>query len=463
MKLARVGRAKMPKALKLKNILGPSFILLGLGLGSGELILWPYMSANYGLGIIWGAVLGISFQFFLNMEIERYTLIKGESIFVGLSRKFGRLSPIWFILSTLIPWMWPGIILSCAVILVTTFGGLDSKVLAILLLLLIGVILTLGPVIYKTQEWFQRNLILIGVPIIFLLAVILADFNDWQSLAWGIIGRGDGYWFFPEGMSLLGFLGAFAYSGAGGNLNLAQSFYIKEKGYGMGKYGGKITSILTGKKEHMTLTGKTFSLTRENLKRFNDWWRIINQEHALVFWVTGAITIMLLSLLSFSTVHLNTGGVEGIGFLFEEAKIIGIRTLPFFGIIFLVLSSLMLFSTQLSVMDATSRIMSENLVIMDQKRFKIKNLAIYYYVFLWVLIALGVGIVAIGFEQPLRLVVIGAALNAVSMLIYSAAVLYLNLTNLDRKLRPSALRVGMMLAEIGFFCLFCFMTLKQGV
>jgi len=56
--------AMMPRAPKLKKILGPSFVLLGLGLGSGELILWPYLTAHWGLGILWGALLGISFQFF---------------------------------------------------------------------------------------------------------------------------------------------------------------------------------------------------------------------------------------------------------------------------------------------------------------------------------------------------------------------------------------------------------------
>ena len=75
----------LPKAVSLKNIIGPSFILLGLGLGSGEVILWPYLASNYGLGIIWGAVFGITFQFIMNMEIERYALARGESVFVGLA------------------------------------------------------------------------------------------------------------------------------------------------------------------------------------------------------------------------------------------------------------------------------------------------------------------------------------------------------------------------------------------
>ena len=70
-----------------------------------------------------------------------------------------------------------------------------------------------------------------GVPFIFVLTLILAKGSDWISLAQGLIGNGDGYWFLPVGIPLASFLGAFAYAGAGGNLNLAQSFYVKEKGY----------------------------------------------------------------------------------------------------------------------------------------------------------------------------------------------------------------------------------------
>src|SRR3989338_8356563 len=91
-------KKEFPQAPALRKLIGPSFLLLGLGLGSGELILWPYLTSNYGLGIMWGALLGITFQFFMNMEIERYALVRGESIFVGYARKTKWL-PIWFILS----------------------------------------------------------------------------------------------------------------------------------------------------------------------------------------------------------------------------------------------------------------------------------------------------------------------------------------------------------------------------
>ena len=460
MKIGKLGLARLPRAPKLKKILGPSFVLLGLGLGSGELVLWPYLTAHWGLGILWGALLGISFQFFLNMEIERWALVNGESVFVGLARKFGRWIAGWFILSTIVPWIWPGIILSSAEVMAEVFGG-DRRMVALIMLGLIGAILTLGPVIYKTEEALQKWLIIIGVPIIVVLAIALSKIADWQSLGEGLVGIGDGYNWLPQGLPFLSFLAAFAYSGAGGNLNLAQSFYIKEKGYGMGKYGSKITSILTGKKEKMKLEGKTFTISPLNLKRFKNWWRVVNWEHGLIFWLTGFVTIAMLALLSYVTVHGSGGTIEGIGFLVEEAKVIGLRTMPIVGVVFLLIVGAMLFSTQLSVFDATSRIMSENLIIMDKKRFGIEKLPKFYYLFLWTQIILAMIVVIVGFGQPIGLVILAAGLNAVAMLIYGIVVLWMNTSSLKKELRPSRLRVVIMGIVIGFLALFCVMTLKS--
>jgi hypothetical protein len=112
---------ELPKPLPFSKLIGPSFIILGLGLGSGELILWPNLVSKFGMGIIWGAILGVTFQFFMNMEIERYALAHGESVFIGFARKLRWLS-IWFILSTFIPWIWPGIATASATIIGSLFG-----------------------------------------------------------------------------------------------------------------------------------------------------------------------------------------------------------------------------------------------------------------------------------------------------------------------------------------------------
>lgn len=420
---------------RFRTMLGPSIVLLGLGLGSGELILWPYLASNFGLGIIWAAVVGITFQFFMNMEIERYTLIKGESIFVGYAKYF-RLAPYWFIFSTFISWSWPGIIASSAKIIASIFGIVRFQFLAIGLLILIGLILTLGPKIYKTVERFQKTLIMISLPIILILTLIIARWADWQALGRGLIGIGDGYSFLPKGLPLFTFLGAFAFAGAGGNLNLAQSLYIKEKGYGM-CYGTKgITSVLHKKSEKIDLAGQTFSITDENLNRFKKWWRLINLENFLAFLLTGAFTIILLALLSYSSTKGFTSNLQGIHFITNEATEISKLISPFLGYLFLAIVGVTLFACQLTILDSTSRIMSENVVIIRDNI----HLAKAYYLILWLQIIAGIIIFLIGYTDPLQLVVTGAVINALAMFIHVGATYLLNKKTLHGELHPSSIR-----------------------
>ncbi|MBI2010307.1 MAG: Nramp family divalent metal transporter [Candidatus Chisholmbacteria bacterium] len=452
-------KANLPSPPKLRQLIGPSFIVLGLGLGSGELILWPYLTSNFGLGIIWGAVLGITFQFFMNMEIERYALVNGESIFVGFARK-ARWLPLWFLASTFFPWIWPGIIGSAAAIGGSVIG-LDanhSHYLAIALLIIIGLILSLGPVLYKIQEKLQMWFIILGAPAIFILAILFATPTDWGALAQGVIGRGDGYLFLPAGIPLASFLAALAYSGAGGNLNLAQSYYIREKGYGMGKFMGRITSLLTGKKETLKVSGVTFNPEGNDLSDFKKWWRLINLEHLFVFLIAGMATILLLGLLAFSTTYGLAGTEQGINFVILEAQIIGLRFFPFLGKIFLIIVSLMLFATHLSVLDATSRILAENIILLASHKFKAENLRPLFYTVLWVQIFTGIIIFLFGIREPLTLLTISAVLNAVAMFAHLGLTLWLNTTSLHESLKPSLFRRLAMATAFIFFGAFSLVT-----
>ena len=461
MNLAPLGKKDLPNPLPLAKLIGPSFIILGVGLGSGELILWPYLSSNFGLGIIWAAVLGITFQFFINMEIERYTLATGESIFVGLTRVFGKFSPGWFIATTLIPWMWPGIAAASATVFAKALGFTYSGIFGVIVLILIGVLYSLGKIVYKTQESIQKAIILVGVPFIFIVTLYFAKGADWSALILGIFGKGEGFNFIPKDLPYATFLAALAYAGAGGNLNLAQSLYIKEKGYGMGKYSGRITNIFKGVKEDISLEGNTFENNPENIKKFKIWWRRINIEHGLVFWLTGAFTMLLLSLLAYTTVYGVKGVESSINFVIFEAGVIGSKTVSFLGSFFLIMAGIMPFGTQFSVYGSNSRISGENLVILNSEKYKVQNLPKYFYIFLWIQLFGGIVIFLSGFTEPLTLVVTGAVMNAISMFIYTGMVLKLNLTILDKPLRPSLTRIIAISTAFIFYGAFSIFTILK--
>jgi len=449
---------ELPKPLPFSKLVGPSFIILGLGLGTGELILWPNLISKFGMGIIWGAILGITFQFFMNMEIERYALARGESVFIGFARKLKRL-PIWFILSTFIPWIWPGTATASATIIGNLFGLQNIHVLSIVLLILVGLILSFGSTLYKTVEHFQKWVTIFGVSFLVFLTFYLAKAEHWAALAKGSIGIGENYWFLPVGIPIASFLGALAYAGAGGNLNLAQSSYIREKGYGMGKYTGKIKGLLHEKSnEDTSITGSKFEITKESIKTFKEWWRAINKEHALIFWLTGTITILILGLLAFTTIYGQVGNKQDIEFLIIESSKIGQMSLPIISTIFMIVVALTLFGTQLGVFDATSRIISEN-VILTSNKLSEKNIGNVYYLVLWAQILAGVIILSLGFRQPLQLIVISAVLNAFTMFVHVGLTLWLNLSSLEKEIRPSFFRTLVMTLAFCFYGFFSIYTI----
>ncbi len=447
-----------PKPPSIKKLIGPSFVILALGLGSGEVILWPYLTANYGLGIAWAAILGITFQYFMNMEIERYALVKGESVFVGIHKLF-KPAIYWFIVSTFIGFGLPGIIAASAKVMAGIFGIENFKWIAILFLLLIGFILSIGKTVYGMMERFTKIVILIGIPFIFLLAVLLSVKADWTALLHGMIGKGEGFYFLPSGIHIATFLAAFAYSGAGGNLNLTQSIYIKEKGYGMGAYSQKISSLFSKEQDNaVVLEGVDCMGTEEDINRFKKWWKLISLEHAIIFWFLGVVSMVFLMLLSYVTTYGLAGNAEGINFVINEGRVIGETLFPFVGVLFLVVVSIMLFQTQLGVMDSTSRIMAENLAIKKlggQKGGKI-NLSKIYYSFVWAQVAFGIILFLFNIYEPKTLIVLGAVINAFAMVVHLGLVFWLNNKSLPKVFRPNLIRkiiISIIFLFFGFFSL----------
>ena len=452
-------KKSFPKPVSIKKLIGPSFVILALGLGSGEVILWPYLTANYGLGIAWGAILGITFQYFMNMEIERYALVKGESVFVGIHKLF-KPAVYWFIVSTFIGFGLPGIIAASAKVISSVLGVENFKWIAILLLIIIGLILSIGKTVYGTMEKITKIVIMIGVPFVFFLAVFLATKTDWTALFNGMIGKGIGFWFLPEGISIATFLAAFAYSGAGGNLNLTQSIYIKEKGYGMGVYSQKISGFFSKKKEEeIFLNGTDCYQSEEDISNFKKWWRLISIEHAVVFWFLGVISMIFLMLLSYSATYGLADNAQGINFVINEGKAIGQRIFPFIGTLFLIVVSIMLFQTQLGIIDSTSRIMAENLAIkkLASKKEEGKiNLAKIYYSFVWAQIAFGIILFLFNVYEPKTLIILGAVINAFAMFVHIGLVSWLNHKALPKVFQPNILRkiiIGIIFIFFGVFSL----------
>src|ERR671912_1415408 len=211
--LPQVKYRDLPDPRSLRNYLGASVIILATALGSGELILWPYITTQVGLGLVWLSVLGISVQFFLNMEIERYTLVTGETAVTGFSRLWVGWS-VLFVLGAILPNTIPGWASSAAELFTYIFGLGEGAlpIVAMIFLISIALSVTLSPVVYQLLEKVQGVLVIIILAFIALAIFIATDLSAWTGVVTEApegIANLPGYWQDIGAVSLLGAL-AFA-------------------------------------------------------------------------------------------------------------------------------------------------------------------------------------------------------------------------------------------------------------
>jgi hypothetical protein len=314
-------------------------------------------------------------------------------------------------------------------------------------------------------EGVTKTLIFLGIPLILLLTLGITPIEDWGVFVKGVIGKGHDYRWWPAGMSVATFFAAFAYSGAGGNLNLTQSIYIKERGYGMGSYAQKISSLFTHHKteQKIKLSGEQFEITPENINKFKLWWKRINTEHFLVFWFMGSIAMSLLMLLSYTTTYGLPSNHEGIKFVINQGNVIGQTIAPFIGFIFLLVITIMLFQTQFGILDSTSRIMAENYALkkIGGETSGSINLSKIYYTFLWLQIIFGILLFMLNIHEPKTLIVLGAVINAFAMFVHIALVNWLNYKSLPKEFQPGILRRSVIVLAFIIFGIFSFITIQD--
>ncbi len=333
------------KVKKKENIFknfGPAFLILALGIGSGEFILWPYLSANYGFGILWGALLGISLQLFLIQIISRNTIIFGQDIILSFSKVFAW-AFAWVIFSTLVGFGWPGFSALSSSLIVGGFGLSEQ----IFLPLSIFILLSAGSILVFSKNAYRRILYLekIAIGMLFLLTIFLFiwyfDLKMFWEMLQGFVGIGDGYNFVPKeflaGGFLVMFLGAIAYAGSGGNLLLANSFYVLEE----------------RKKEREKRKNKQ---GQEKKHQLNISIKKVFKQNLIFFWGGGIIIISMLSYISYVVLKGVSGINEDFSFLILEAEIFSRDISPVVGYSFIILGAFAIFGVQLGILDFLGRI-----------------------------------------------------------------------------------------------------------
>ncbi|MCA9511304.1 MAG: Nramp family divalent metal transporter [Myxococcales bacterium] len=448
-------RASLPEAPPLRRMLGPSIILLGLSIGSGEFVLWPKLTAEWGFGLFWACWLGATMQFFIDMEVERYTLATGESAVVGFVRASRAWGPV-FLACGIVPWIWPGWATGAGVLLSWEIGG-PPVLYAVVGLVGCGVALTLSPVVYRFVEVVQTVLVVTIFALVLLLAALVVRGDSLAALFDGALRFG----WVPDGIHLPALLGALAFAGAGGTVNLAQSNYIKDKGYGMGCYIGRITSPLTGREEAESTVGYAFEDDASARARWATWWRRANVEHFFSFYVLCVLSLALFCLLTHALIGSGRIGGGDFDFIAAQGDALAARFGAWAEHAFFAAGFAVLFSTELAVLDAVTRVVADLVKVVALRDREDWTMTRVYFAVLWMFVAFGVLVIALGMQRPLQLLVLSAALNAVVMFLYSGLLLWVNWTSFSPPLRPGPLRVAALLGAFAFFGYFSVVTLVE--
>lgn len=445
---------------------GPGAVMIGMAIGSGELILWPWITAKFGTEMMWAAALGVFLQLWINIEIGRWAVATGESPFTG----FARLSKLWvYFFLTL---MFVGAFLpgwgretgtSVKILLFGTDGpGADWFWTAAVFVVALAIVF--GPKrIYASIERsivFMVLLIVIGLLVVAFSVGTLADVGNMLK---GLLNVG--HIRLDEEFTFHRFFGAFVFAGAGGLGNLFYAYYLRDKGIGM---GGRIPALLNPLREAQrgdSEIGYMFSPTQENVRRFRDWFRFVVQDSTAFFWLANTFTMFLFMFGALVVLH-PLGIVPQSDQLVWDLAIVLEGTMGVGGRhLFLIIGIAALFSSVLAGLDGGVRLWVDLL----HNNFKFAHRFAANKLYFGLAVGLSaVGVLATWFFEvfdvtALDFFFISAVLSGFAMAAYVPMVLYMNLRHLPAAVRPKPVNIVMVTIGAATYISFAIYTVADKV
>ncbi len=443
---------------------GPGAVMVGLAIGSGEMVLWPWITAKFGAGMAWAAVLGIFIQMWINFEIGRWAIATGESAFTGFARVSRNF--ILFFMAALLALAWvPGWARATGVIIRYLIFGLEDVGAdwQWTILVYIAVFVTLfGPKrIYATLE---RVVSVSVIVVVVGMVIVVLQIGSWSHVA--ELGRGlvnFGEITLADDFSFMRFFGALVFVGAGGFGQLYYAYYLRDKGIGMGAQFPELRSALREQGASSSEIGYMYPDTEENRSRFRDWFMYIKLDNVLYFFLLNTFITLLFMYGALVVFHSN-GIVPQEGTIIWDLSQMLEPTMGVFGhYLFLVVAFAAMFSTQLTTSDGSWRIWTD----MVHTNFTFaKNLTSSQLYFRLALLLSFFGIFSTWFFEVFQVTIldfffVNAALNGAAMAVWVPLVLYINLKYLPKSARPHPINIVMMVLATLFYTSFAVYTIWE--
>jgi hypothetical protein len=457
------GRADLPTPPPFtgKNIwamIGPGIIGLSLGIGSGEWLMGPAVSVQYGPAVLWITTVAVILQVIFNQELARYVMYTGETAYSG----FMRTAPgprLWgwvYVIFGALQAGWPGWAAACAApIFAATMGRLpgagDSGAMlawgyvAFALTLLV---LLFGGTIERGLEAVCTVLTVMVFSFLILANFIFVPASVWWKVWKGLFEFGA----MPKGADWL-LMGAFAaYSGTGGMGNIWTASWIRDKGYGMGSIVGAIPSAIAGKEIPLSKIGSIFDPAKEsNMSAWRTWWKYVWVDQGAV-WGGGCILGMYFCVLLATAIIPSGSNITGWAAGAYQAAEMGKFWKPL-TFITLFVGFWIMWDTQLTVVDGYVRTVADIVWSTTKKphTWKAGSKLVYY---ISLLIFTAWGCIAINLAAPMMLLMIGANAAGFVFVFSSIHLLVVNHKFLPKQLRPPLWRSIMLVLMCLFYGFF---------
>lgn len=435
------------------QMVGPGAVLVGLSIGAGELIVWPRLTAKFGPGMTWAAMFGIFLQMWLNLEVGRYTLATGQSVYAGFAR-LGRGWPVVFLLLNVAGWIVPGWARTCGgalkVLLVGADGWGSPTVWTAITFGGVAAILFGPRSAYRSMEIAVEAMVVVITLGLLAIALFVADGGTWSALAAGALNFG---WKHPD-MPAYELFSAIVFAGAGGTANIFFCFYVRDKGWGMGAHVPAVVNPLRGAEEKKSDVAFRIRESGENQSRWRAWMRHMSLDQVLFFWFLNSFTMLLFIVGALAVLHAQGVVPEQEMLVLQEAGILA-SSLGSAGMyLFLVVGLATLFSTQLTLLDGVARSCADILHTGFGWARRAPTSVWYGRIAVFWMVA-GVGLTYLyEWIPPIVFLLNAGFFGGIAMAVYAPLTLLINLRQLPAPFRPGPLRIAILSAIGAFYVAF---------
>ena len=443
----------LPQAPPSIHILGPTVFLVALGVGMGESYMWPRLVLVFGPDIRWLFLIGVSLQAVVMLEMSRYAMATGESIFFGAALVFKPLMWFFFITAILV-YIWPGH-LSAGASAFERVTGIPWQATAVAGMLLVGVVFTLAKVVYNLLENVLSICIVVGTSVV---AAMVGNLSDLSSTITGMFAFG----YLPgEALSAAWFpviVGSIAFAGPSGMQQMWYTLHLRDKGAGMGAHIPRIRGLRHAEEqESMPSRGFMFDTSDpEEMSKWKGWRKWVTFDAFVLFWGITMLVTISFTVLAQASARFDPGVAQVIRDGERDAALDAMAASftaagsPIFGTVFFCFIALIGLNATLGLFDSFSRGQADMtyFFVPGAKRFSMSKL---YGFFLWGLIAFGIAILLFGpADGPAAILDILAFLSTFAMGAYCVVLLLVNNITLPKPIRPGIVSN----AIIGFAAVF---------